>query len=86
MHQIRRHLRHISHPIIGDTRYGDNKHNRFFREHFGCRRLLLAATELTFTHPFSNAAITIPARLDKAFGAVVRRFGWQQSLPSSWLS
>lgn len=40
-HQIRRHLKHISHPIIGDTRYGKGNHNRFFRELTGKQRLYL---------------------------------------------
>jgi tRNA pseudouridine65 synthase len=43
LHQVRRHLTHVFHPIIGDTVYGDGKHNRFFREHFNNYRLLLAA-------------------------------------------
>ena len=46
MHQIRRHMRHLRHPIVNDRQYGDNKHNRFFTDELGCRRLLLAATEL----------------------------------------
>lgn len=47
-HQIRRHLKHISHPIIGDVRYGKGTHNRFFKNQFGVGRLLLHAHSLTF--------------------------------------
>ena len=44
-HQIRRHFNHMAHPIIGDSTYGDRRHNRLFAQQLGCRRLLLAATE-----------------------------------------
>lgn len=47
-HQIRRHLKHISHPIVGDVRYGKGDVNRFFRETYGFHRLALHAEEITF--------------------------------------
>lgn len=47
-HQIRRHLKHIAHPIIGDVRYGKGDHNRRFRDQFGLHRLALHASELRF--------------------------------------
>lgn len=50
-HQIRRHLKHISHPIVGDVRYGKGDHNRMFRERFGLHRLALHASELRVPHP-----------------------------------
>ncbi|HHS91768.1 MAG TPA: tRNA pseudouridine(65) synthase TruC, partial [Campylobacterales bacterium] len=52
-HQLRRHMKHISHPIVGDTKYGRNEHNRLFREKFNSHRLLLHANKLTFEHPIS---------------------------------
>ncbi|RUO41225.1 tRNA pseudouridine(65) synthase TruC [Pseudidiomarina aestuarii] len=58
-HQIRRHMSHLRHPIIGDTNHGDGRHNRFFREHFSIQRLLLAATQLSFRHPHSEEPIVI---------------------------
>lgn len=70
--QIRRHLKHISHPIIGDTRYGKGTHNRFFREHFASHRLLLAATELRLTHPVSGQDLHIKAPLAEDFCRVLR--------------
>ena len=60
-HQIRRHCNHMSHPIIGDTTHGDTRHNHFFQEEFGIGRLLLAATEIRFQHPFTNAQIAVQA-------------------------
>ncbi len=50
-HQIRRHLKHASHPIVGDVKYGKGHHNRLFRQHFGIHRLLLHAVELGIATP-----------------------------------
>lgn len=47
LHQIRRHLKHISCPLIGDVRYGKGEHNRLFRERYGLHRLALHASSLT---------------------------------------
>ena len=58
MHQIRRHLKHIACPIIGDVKYGKGEHNRHFREHYGLHRLALHATELAFDHPQTLARMT----------------------------
>ena len=74
-HQIRRHMKHIFHPIIGDTTHGDGRHNRIFREHLHCQRLLLCARELRFTHPDSGAPILIQAPLDAEFQRIVALFG-----------
>lgn len=54
MHQLRRHMKHANHHIIGDTRYGDGLHNRFFRERYDSHRLLLHASALSFKHPFTG--------------------------------
>ncbi|CAA6695111.1 MULTISPECIES: pseudouridine synthase [unclassified Lentimonas] len=50
-HQLRRHMAHIRHPILGDTCHGDSTQNRFLREHFGVQRLLLRATRLEIEAP-----------------------------------
>jgi tRNA pseudouridine65 synthase len=50
-HQIRRHLAHIRHPLIGDTTHGEGRHNRLFRASYGLHRLLLHAHELEIGHP-----------------------------------
>lgn len=60
-HQLRYHMKHISHPIIGDAKYGRGAHNRYFQQHFSCHRLLLAAVSLRFQHPFSGEHIHIQA-------------------------
>lgn len=58
-HQIRRHCKHVFHPIMGDTRYGEGRFNRFFREEVAVSELMLSATQLDFQHPISKAAISI---------------------------
>lgn len=47
-HQLRRHMKHIFHPIVGDTSYGDHHQNRAIRQHVGVSRLMLHARQLTF--------------------------------------
>jgi tRNA pseudouridine65 synthase len=71
IHQIRRHLKHLSHPVIGDTRYGDGRHNRLFRDELGCHRLLLMASELAFPHPCSGKDVRITAPMDPDFAEVL---------------
>ena len=75
-HQIRRHMKHIFHPVVGDTTHGDGKQNRLFRSRFACRRLLLAATRLELTHPHSGEALCIDAPLEADFGRIVGILGW----------
>jgi tRNA pseudouridine65 synthase len=77
-HQIRRHLKHVFHPILGDTTYGDGRHNRLFRETLGCGRLLLHAVELSLPHPWSGETVTINAPLDREFADVMHRLGWSE--------
>ena len=71
-HQIRRHFNHMAHPIVGDTTFGDRRHNRLFAERLGCRRLLLAATELKLDHPATGNQITIKARLGESFEQAIK--------------
>ena len=54
-HQIRRHLAHAAHQVVGDTSYGKGKINRWLREEFGLPRLFLHATRLRFRDPWSEA-------------------------------
>ena len=75
-HQLRRHLKHIFHPIIGDTTHGDGRHNRFFYECFDNRRLLLAATALRFRHPQTEEALVLTAPPALDFQRIVSALGW----------
>ena len=81
-HQLRRHLHHLSHPIIGDSTYGKGRHNRLFTRLFGCRRLLLACVELRFDHPLTGASVTVTAPLADDLAPVLDGLGWTQALPS----
>jgi len=75
-HQIRRHLKHIFHPIVGDTTHGDGKQNAFFRDDLNCHRLLLASTSLSFPHPETGEHIVIRAPLEDSFSEVIDTLGW----------
>ena len=75
-HQLRRHLKHIAHPIIGDSTYGKGRHNRHFAEHLACRRLLLACTRMRFDHPLTGQRLEIEAPVSGEFAAILARFGW----------
>ena len=76
-HQLRRHMKHIFHPILGDTQYGDLHQNRTLAEHTGCSRLMLHAQSLSFTHPISNQPINIQAGLDEQWERLLTKFGWE---------
>ena len=80
-HQIRRHLKHLSHPIIGDARYGKGRHSRYFRDHFDAGRLLLHAWKLSFEHPYTKEKIDLYAGLDTPMKGLLNRFEWMNSLP-----
>jgi tRNA pseudouridine65 synthase len=58
LHQIRKHMKHIACPLIGDVKYGKGDHNRLFREKYGLHRLALHASLISFAHPRSGATVT----------------------------
>ena len=72
--QIRRHLKHISHHLIGDSSHGDGRHNRAFRM-LGVHRMLLHARRLAFTHPVTGARVDVAAPFDAEFERALRLFG-----------
>ncbi len=63
LHQVRRHLKHIAHPILGDANYGKGALNRALRETVGLARLALHASGLRFTHPVTGALVDVEAPL-----------------------
>lgn len=75
-HQLRRHMKHLAHPIIGDATYGKGRHNRFFQDHFGCHRLLLAAVGLAFKHPDDGREVILSAPPSPDFADCLRKLGW----------
>jgi tRNA pseudouridine65 synthase len=74
-HQLRRHLAHIRHPIIGDTRHGDGVQNRFAREHFGADRLWLHASSVEIDHPVTGKRLKIQAPEPEAFQTLYKKLG-----------
>lgn len=76
-HQLRRHLKHLFHPIMGDTNYGDLHQNRALTAHTGCDRLFLHANQLSITHPHKLQKITINAPLDSQWQRLFSQFGWE---------
>lgn len=74
-HQIRRHLAHIRHPILGDTRHGDGAQNRFLRDFCGFQRLMLHASRLQLKHPCSGKGLEIIANTEAKFENAVRKLG-----------
>jgi len=76
-HQLRRHMSHLRHPIIGDSAHGDLKQNRGMVQHFGCPGLMLHASQLQLPHPVTGEMLTIRARWDSRWQQLVERFAWQ---------
>jgi tRNA pseudouridine65 synthase len=72
LHQVRRHLKHISCPLIGDVNYGKGEHNRLFRERHGLHRLFLHATRLRLPHPIEGGQLDIASPLPAELAAVLR--------------
>jgi len=78
-HQLRRHLAHLRHPIIGDINYGDNKQNPFFIQHFGFKRLMLIAKSLQFNHPVTGKRLTIEVEFDQQWHSIFNEFNWSEA-------
>jgi tRNA pseudouridine65 synthase len=83
LHQIRRHLKHIACPIIGDVNYGKGEHNRRFREVFALHRLALHAFALGFAHPVTGAWMTVVAPPSDALFACLDRLGFSPSVAAT---
>ena len=65
-HQVRVHLYHIGHPIVGDLKYGD----KALQERFP--RLMLHALEIEFAPPSSAGRVTVEAPVPPSFEEVLR--------------
>lgn len=82
-HQIRRHLKHVSHPIIGDTTYGKGEHNRIFRERFGFHRLALHCSEMSLRHSRSGAPLVVQAPLSPDLAQLLGALGFPAEIVRS---
>jgi tRNA pseudouridine65 synthase len=75
LHQIRRHLRHLNHPLVGDVNYGSGEVNRHFRATYGLYRLALHASLLAFPHPATGVRVEVRAPLAPELATVLGAIG-----------
>ncbi|MDB5802589.1 MAG: pseudouridylate synthase [Rhodocyclales bacterium] len=80
-HQLRRHLKHIAHPIIGDATYGKGPHNRAIAALSHRTRMLLACTSLQICHPASGDLLSIECPLAEDFNSTLRAMTLESDLP-----
>jgi tRNA pseudouridine65 synthase len=78
--QIRKHLHHVSHHVVGDTSHGRGDHNRLWRMHFGVHRLLLHAWRLRLSHPTAATALALEAPVDAVWQRMLTAMGWQDAI------
>ncbi len=71
-HQIRVHMAHLGHPVVGDFVYGQKKRAS---EELGAKRQMLHAWRLTFVHPVTLETLEIESSIPEDFRAVVQRAG-----------
>ena len=84
LHQIRRHLKHLGCPIIGDVSYGKGEHNRFFREQLDLHRMFLHALRIRFPHPATGAQVDVEAPLPPELASTLDRLRARAAQPSPW--
>lgn len=82
-HQIRRHLKHAAHPIVGDTTHGDHRHNKRWRLHFSLDRMLLAAVQLCLSHPTSGEQLTLVAEPGSEFSRILTEIEPHRTAPET---
>ena len=80
MHQLRVHSNKISHPLIGDPKYGDKNHNMMFEENFGCKNLFLHAGKLEFSHPFTSENLSLKSSFPKDWITLFNEFSWKNPI------
>lgn len=81
LHQVRRHLRHLGHPLVGDVKYGSGEINRHYRATYAFQRLGLHALGVGFAHPFGGARVEVTAPLSEDFRAALSALDLLQNVP-----
>lgn len=82
-HQLRRHLKHLSHPLIGDATYGKGVHNRWWAARLGMARLWLHAMRLQLPHPATGAALDLAAPPGPEWARLAGQAGWVWDDPAA---
>lgn len=77
LHQLRIHMNKISHPLIGDPKYGDKNHNSMFEQNFGWSNLFLHAHNLEFTHPYTKETLQLTADFPTNWKQLFTEFNWE---------
>jgi tRNA pseudouridine65 synthase len=77
LHQVRRHLKHVGCPVIGDANYGKGALNREVADRYGLRRLALHAASIAFDHPATGARIEIAAPLPDDLAIPLAAMGFE---------
>ena len=77
-HQLRRHMKHINHHLLGDTKYGRGEHNKFIREKYAMHRLLLHCSSLIVKHPYTDEGLILEAGIDGTFKMLFDEFDWHK--------
>lgn len=77
-HQLRKHMAKLRHPIIGDRRHGDVKHNNFWRDKFGTNRLWLHASKIEI--PFDGDTLKFEAGLPEDFQQIITALGLNKTI------
>ena len=80
MHHLRVHSNKISHPLIGDRKYGDKNHDHMFDQNFGWKNMFLHAGSLAFTHPFTSEKMQLKAPFPKDWISLFEKFQWANPL------
>lgn len=73
LHQLRIHMNKISHPLIGDPKYGDRFHNRMFENEFNCSSLFLHAKTLEFEHPYTQEKHLLETEFPKQWEETIQQ-------------
>ena len=81
LHQVRRHLRHLGHPLVGDVKYGSGEINRHYRAKYAFQRLGLHALDIGFAHPLSGERVEVTAPLPADFSGALEALGLLQNVP-----
>lgn len=66
-HQIRRHLKMMKCPIVGDMTYGNSWNNDFFKEKYNIQRALLSAVAISFVDPETKEKVFVQTKPDPDF-------------------